>query len=85
MNVHNELSDCTSQPAPPPSLRRRPSRALLAGAALALLGTTSLISCSGCSVNDLRAVAVREPFPATDDAAIAKLHDPEALARRSNG
>lgn len=41
---------------------------------MALLGVTMLASCSG-----FRAAAMREPFPATADAAIAKLHDPEAL------
>jgi hypothetical protein len=79
MNADNQSPERFPSPSPTLSMRRRPSRALLAGAALALLGATTLISCSSCSVNDLRAVAVREPFPATDDAAIAKLHDPEAL------
>jgi hypothetical protein len=79
MNADNQSPERFPSPSPTLSRRRRPSRALLAGAALALLGATTLISCSGCSVHELRAVAVREPFPATDDAAIVKLHDPEAL------
>ena len=79
MNADNQSPKRFPSPSPKLSRRRRPRRVLLAGAALTLLGATTLISCSGCSVHDLRAVAVREPFPATDDAAIVKLHDPEAL------
>jgi hypothetical protein len=44
-----------------------------------LLAIAAICLTSGYSLNDLRAVAMQAPFPATTDAAIAKLHDPEAL------
>jgi formylglycine-generating enzyme required for sulfatase activity len=53
-----------ASPSPTLSLRRRPRRALLAGAALTLLGAPTLISCSGCPVNDLRASSLRLPSAA---------------------
>jgi len=44
-----------------------------------LLAIAAICLTGGCSLNDLRAVAVQEPFPATSDAAIAKRYEPAAL------
>lgn len=79
MNTDNKAPERSSSPSPSLSRRRRRRRAIVIAAAMALLGVTMLAWCSGCTLNDLRAAAMRKPFPATDDAAIAKLHDPEAL------
>lgn len=78
MNADNETPERSSSPSTSHSWRQR-RRTILLSAAMALLGVTVLVSCSGCTLNDLRAAAMRKPFPATDDAAIAKLHEPEAL------
>jgi hypothetical protein len=79
MNADNQSPERFLSPSPTPFRRRRPSRALLAGAALALLGATTLISGSGCSVNDLRVAAMRNPFPESDTVVLGKLHEPDAL------
>jgi len=79
MNADNQTPERFPSPTPALSRRGRSRRVLMAGAALALLGATTLIACSGCSVNDLRAAAMRNPFPESDKVVVGKLHEPDAL------
>jgi hypothetical protein len=79
MNADNQSPERFPSPSPKLSPRRRHRRALLAGAALALLGATTLISCSGCSITTAAKVIYQNPFPPPDEAQIAELHDPESL------
>jgi hypothetical protein len=54
-------------------------RRLAAGAAVASVAIVAFLLISGCSINDLRVAAIRNPFPESDKVVAGTLHEPEAL------
>jgi len=54
-------------------------RRLAAGAAVASVAIVAFMLISGCSINDLRVAAIRNPFPESDKVVAGTLHEPDAL------